>query len=85
MALLNYFLVAYSLQAIVDFVFLVAEDTLAGRGTVVGVLLQRLWDIGFVRLAYLPVWALYLSPAIASWLVAVHLLRRAVRRARAAA
>lgn len=85
MASINYFLVAYALEAIVDFAFLTAEDILAGRGTVAGVLLQRLWDIGFVRLAYLPVWALYLSPAIASWLVAVLVLRRAVRRVRAVA
>lgn len=83
-ATIGYFLVAYALQAAVDSAVIVSEGVQVAREELPGLILQRIGEIGLVRVVYLPVWAFFLSRAIASWPVATYVLRRVSQGVRAA-
>lgn len=76
----NYFVVAYLLHAAADAVLVVSEEAREGSASDPSSVAQRVAVLWLVRLAYLPVWALFLSPAALAWIVAVRALRSVKRR-----
>jgi hypothetical protein len=73
-AAVRYFVVAYVLQSLVGTMTLVWQDLQGGQAAAPGAIgdVVGLW---LARVLYLPVFALFLSPAALTWVVVVRLVR----------
>jgi hypothetical protein len=71
-AAVGYFLVAYALEAIASSVVVVWQDPALWAPAEA---IRHLTPLWVARIVYSPVWAVFLSPAVLAWLLAVRALR----------
>ena len=74
-----YFAVSHLLQAATDALIVLFEEIQAGLASEPLEVFLSLVVFWLGRVAYLPVWALFLSPAALGWAIAAHELRRLPR------
>ncbi len=71
------FVVAYALEAIANSVVVISQDPALWSPAEA---IRELTPLWVARIAYLPVWAVLLSPAVLAWLLAVRALRGRLAR-----